>query len=141
MDWTTRRSRIYPRQRRKDISSSLCVQNSSGAHPASCTMGTGGPLPGAKARPRHNADQSPHLVPRSRMSRSYTSSPLKRLRGMEWDSFSFSFSLIMKVAKCLQRCVGVYIQRRPWVSKHITPWRQNPKFHHMFTRSRHLPLS
>jgi hypothetical protein len=32
----------------KDFSSSLCVQTGSEAHPASCTMGTGGPFPGAK---------------------------------------------------------------------------------------------
>jgi hypothetical protein len=32
----------------KDFSSSLCVQTGSGAHPASYTMGTGGPFPGAK---------------------------------------------------------------------------------------------
>jgi hypothetical protein len=31
----------------KDFSSSLCVQTGSEAHPASCTMGTGGPFPGA----------------------------------------------------------------------------------------------
>jgi hypothetical protein len=30
----------------KDFSSSLCVQTGSGARPASCTMGTGGPFPG-----------------------------------------------------------------------------------------------
>jgi hypothetical protein len=35
----------------KDFSSNLCVQTGSGAHPASCTMGTGGPFPGDKARP------------------------------------------------------------------------------------------
>jgi hypothetical protein len=35
----------------KDFSSNLCVQTGSGAHPASCTMGTGGPFPGGKARP------------------------------------------------------------------------------------------
>jgi hypothetical protein len=34
----------------KDFSSSLCVQTGSGAHPASCTMGTGGPFPRSKAR-------------------------------------------------------------------------------------------
>jgi hypothetical protein len=33
----------------KDFSSSLCVQTGSGAHPASCTMGTVGPFPGAKS--------------------------------------------------------------------------------------------
>jgi hypothetical protein len=32
----------------KDFSSNLCVQTGSGAHPASCTMGTGGPFPGGK---------------------------------------------------------------------------------------------
>jgi hypothetical protein len=49
----------------KDFSSSLCVQIGSEAHPASCTMGTGGPFPGGKARPGRDADHSPHLVPRS----------------------------------------------------------------------------
>jgi hypothetical protein len=39
----------------KDFSCSLC----SGAHPASCTMGTGGPFPGAKALPGRDADHSP----------------------------------------------------------------------------------
>jgi hypothetical protein len=43
----------------KDFSSSLCVQTGSGAHPASCTMGTGGPFPGAKAQTRRVADHSP----------------------------------------------------------------------------------
>jgi hypothetical protein len=33
----------------EDFSSSLCVQTGSGAHPASCTMGTGGPFPGGKS--------------------------------------------------------------------------------------------
>jgi hypothetical protein len=43
----------------KYFSSSLCVQTGSEAHPASCTMGTGGPFPGAKARPGRDADHSP----------------------------------------------------------------------------------
>jgi hypothetical protein len=38
----------------KDFSSILCVQTGSGAHPASCTMGTGG-----KTRPGRDADHSP----------------------------------------------------------------------------------
>jgi hypothetical protein len=33
----------------KDFSSNLCDQNGSGAHPASCTMGTGGPFSGGKS--------------------------------------------------------------------------------------------
>jgi hypothetical protein len=43
----------------KDFSSSLCDQTGSGAHPASYTMGTGGPFPGGKARPGRDADHSP----------------------------------------------------------------------------------
>jgi hypothetical protein len=43
----------------KDFSSNLCVQTGSEAHPASCTMGTGGRLPGTKARPGRDADHSP----------------------------------------------------------------------------------
>jgi hypothetical protein len=43
----------------KDFSSSLFVQAGSGAHSASCTMGTGGSFPGAKARPGRDADHSP----------------------------------------------------------------------------------
>jgi hypothetical protein len=72
----------------KDFSSSLCVQTGSEAHPASCTMGTGGPFPGAKARPGRDADHSPHLVSRSRMSRSYTSSPPCPSIVVLWDCFS-----------------------------------------------------
>jgi hypothetical protein len=43
----------------KDFSYSLFVQTGSGAHPASCTMGTVGPFPEAKAQPRHDANHSP----------------------------------------------------------------------------------
>jgi hypothetical protein len=43
----------------KDSSSNLCVQTGSGAHPASCTKGTGGPFPGVKTRHGRNADHSP----------------------------------------------------------------------------------
>jgi hypothetical protein len=41
------------------FSFSLCVQTSTGAHPASCTMGTGGPFSGGKARAGRDADHSP----------------------------------------------------------------------------------
>jgi hypothetical protein len=40
----------------KDFSCSLCIQTGSGSHPASCTMGTGDPIPGAKARPGCDPD-------------------------------------------------------------------------------------
>jgi hypothetical protein len=59
----------------KDFSCNLCVQIGSGAHPASCTMGTVGPFPGGNARLGVTLTTHPHLVPRWRMSRIYTSSP------------------------------------------------------------------
>jgi hypothetical protein len=43
----------------KDFFSSLCVQTGSEAHPASCTMGTGGPFLQGKALPGRDADHSP----------------------------------------------------------------------------------
>jgi hypothetical protein len=43
----------------KNVSSNLCVQTGSVAHPASCPMGTGGPFPGGKARPGRDADHAP----------------------------------------------------------------------------------
>jgi hypothetical protein len=66
----------------KDFSSSLCVQTSSEAHPASCITGYRGSFRRGKAWPGRDADHSPHLVPRSRKCRSYTSSPPKRHHGV-----------------------------------------------------------
>jgi hypothetical protein len=43
----------------EEFSSNLCVQTGSGAHPASCTVGTGGSFPGGKGRPGRDADHSP----------------------------------------------------------------------------------
>jgi hypothetical protein len=60
-----------------ETADSLCVPTGSEAHPASCTMGIGG-----KARPGVTLTTHPHLVQRSRMSRSYISSPPNRLCGV-----------------------------------------------------------
>jgi hypothetical protein len=54
MDWMTMRSRFDPQQRQEDFSSNLCVQTGSGAHPASCPMGTG-----SKVRLGCDFDHSP----------------------------------------------------------------------------------
>jgi len=51
----------------KDSSSSLCVQTGSEAHPASCTMGTGGPFPGVNRGLGVTLTTHPHLVLRSWM--------------------------------------------------------------------------
>jgi hypothetical protein len=56
MDWTAEVR--FPTEA-EDFSSNLCVQTGSGAHPASCTMGTGGSFPEGKAGPGRDADLSP----------------------------------------------------------------------------------
>jgi hypothetical protein len=43
----------------ENFSSSLCVQTGSGAHPASCTVGTGCRFPGSKALFGHGGDHTP----------------------------------------------------------------------------------
>jgi hypothetical protein len=43
----------------KGLLSSLCVQAASGAYPISCTVGTGCPFPGGKARPGRDSGHSP----------------------------------------------------------------------------------
>jgi hypothetical protein len=43
----------------EDFSSSPCIHTSTGAHPDSYLMGTGGSFPGGKARPGHDTDHSP----------------------------------------------------------------------------------
>jgi hypothetical protein len=65
----------------KDFSSSLCVQTSSDAHQVSCTRGPGGPSPGVKRSRGVTLATHPHLVLRSRIRRSYNSSPPCSLHG------------------------------------------------------------
>jgi hypothetical protein len=55
-DWTTG---VQSPTEAEDFSSSFCILTGSGAHPASFTMGTGGPFPGGKAQPGRDADHSP----------------------------------------------------------------------------------
>jgi hypothetical protein len=66
----------------KDFFTNLCVQTSSGDHPASCTMGNGGHFPGAKRVRGVTLTTHPHLVPRSRMSWNYIPSLPKRHHGV-----------------------------------------------------------
>jgi len=66
----------------KDFSSNLCVQTGSEAHPASSTMGIGGPFPEAKRGRVVTLTAHSHLMPRSRMSRSYTPFPPKSYHGV-----------------------------------------------------------
>jgi hypothetical protein len=59
----------------------FCVQTGSWAHPVSCTMGTGVLSLGVKSGQGVTPTTHPYVVPRSRMSRSYTS-PTKHFRGV-----------------------------------------------------------
>jgi hypothetical protein len=92
----------------KDFSSSLCVQTGSGAHPASCTMGTGGPFPMAKRGRGVMLTTHPHLVPTSRMSRNYTFPPraFVACSGRALAFFIVSF-LVFQLISCY-RSAGPY---------------------------------
>jgi hypothetical protein len=63
------------------------VQTGSGAHPASCTMGTGS-FPGVN-RPRRGADHPPLLVPRLRMGRAIPLPPLQGHEACNRVNFTF----------------------------------------------------
>jgi hypothetical protein len=56
---------VRPPAGAKGFYSILCVQTSSGAHPASCPMGTGGTSPGVNRGRGVRLTTNPHLVPRS----------------------------------------------------------------------------
>jgi hypothetical protein len=79
----------------KDFSTILCVQTGSGAHPASCTMGTVGPFSGGKARPGRDADQTPSSNAEVKNDRSYISSSTKHLHGLWCDYFNFYFRILL----------------------------------------------
>jgi hypothetical protein len=74
----------------RDFSSILCVQAGSGVHPASCTMGTGGPFPRVKAWPGHVADHSPSSSAEVKNELGlYLLSPCAFI-GVLWDCFTLS---------------------------------------------------
>jgi hypothetical protein len=60
----------------EDFPCNLCVQIGSEAHPASYPVGTGGPFQRVKGGRGVTLTTHPHLMPRSRMTRSYTSLPI-----------------------------------------------------------------
>jgi hypothetical protein len=71
----------------KDFSFRLCVQTGSGAHLASCTIGTGGPFPGGKARPGRDTDHSPPCSAEVEYEYELCLLSPKRRHGVLWDSF------------------------------------------------------
>jgi hypothetical protein len=87
---------------------------SSGVHPASCPMGTGDPFPGVKRGRGVMLTTHPHLMLRSRMSRSYTSSPPQAplwrvVEQLSFVRFKFITALLNNVRK-----VGVLVLRRTY---------------------------
>jgi hypothetical protein len=77
-DWT---SRVRSLAEAEDFSSSLCVQTTSEADPAFYPMGTGSPFLGIKRGWGVMLATHPHLMLRSRVSRSYIASPPWLLHG------------------------------------------------------------
>jgi hypothetical protein len=69
------------------------VHSGPGAHPASCTMGTGSFL-GVK-RPGRDADHPLFLAPRSRMIRAIPILPFWALRDLLQVTFTFTFIIII----------------------------------------------
>jgi hypothetical protein len=56
-----RGSGFDPREKQRIFLLASASRPGSGAHPASCLMGTGGPFPGGKGRPGRDADHSPQI--------------------------------------------------------------------------------
>jgi hypothetical protein len=87
--WTTGRSRFDPRQRQRifPVASVSRPTLRPTQPPVQWVLGV--LSPGLKRDRGVTLTTHPYLVPRSRISRSYTCSPPKRLHGVWWDSFSF----------------------------------------------------
>jgi hypothetical protein len=98
--------------RTTDFSSSLCVQTSSGDHPASCPMDTGGPFPGGKARPRRDTDHSPpssaEVVNEKELYFLFFQAPPWRVAGLLYNN------VIAENSPCCSGWLGV-----PQVSLHM----------------------
>jgi hypothetical protein len=77
--------------------SRLCVQTSSEAHPSSCTMGTGVLSLGVKRDQGVTLTTDPHLVPKSRMSRSYIACPPCHLHGSSGTVFRIKCIVLSSV--------------------------------------------
>jgi hypothetical protein len=88
----------------KKFSSSFCVQTSSEAHLASCTMGTGGPLPGNKFRPGRETDHSlPSSAEVKNEQELYLHSPLSSA-WLSGTALLFSFRLLTQANNLAVPC-------------------------------------
>jgi hypothetical protein len=88
-DWI---NRVLTLAEAKEFSSSLSVQTSYEAHPASYPMGTRGPFPGLNCGRDMTLTTQSFLLPRPRVSRNYyTSSPPWYLHGSSGTALLYSF--------------------------------------------------
>jgi hypothetical protein len=80
-----------------------------------CTMSTGVLSPGLKHGRGVTLTTHPHLVSRSGMSRSYTYSPPKPLRGVSWDGFSLLYVTGVKTFRPVYNLAAVlsWMQHNP----------------------------
>jgi hypothetical protein len=92
LGWTTGRSRFDPRQRRKDFPLASVSKPALGPTQPPVQWVPGVLSPRQKRGGGVTMTTHRHLVPRSRMSRSYTSSPNKRLRILQPYSQNINFN-------------------------------------------------
>jgi hypothetical protein len=83
-----------PARSREIFSSSICLRIDSGAHPVSCTTGTGDRFPGDKARPELDADFSPP-----------SSAPRRAINGVSRDHFTLRLVLFRFTSIHIERAV------------------------------------
>jgi hypothetical protein len=102
----------------EDFSYSLFVQTGSETHPASCTMGIGGPYPGGEALPGRDADHSPHLVSRSSMNRIYNSSPPSAFMACSGTALALFLAALLAYEPHLQSLgISYFRERRGFINK------------------------
>jgi hypothetical protein len=78
--------------------STILLETGPGAHPASCTMGTGS-FPGVK-RPGRGANHPPHLAPRLKKEQMYTCTPPLGLHELYLYLYLYCTSVFLKVQVC-----------------------------------------
>jgi hypothetical protein len=117
----------------KYFSSSLCAQTGSGAHPASCPMGTGVPFPGVKRGRGVTLTTHPNLVPRSWVG---AIPHLPRASIVcSWTALP-TLKIIQSTRICTRQLYTLEGAHKPfnvsWGGRgqaYVTMWRQNQKVH------------
>jgi hypothetical protein len=92
MDWTTRRSRFNPQQRQEIFSLTSVSRTALGPTQPPVQLVPGVLSPGLKCGRCVTLTTHRHLMPKSRMSRSYTSSPPFASIGVLQDCFILSLA-------------------------------------------------